>query len=69
MTVAVLFISLFVFLLIGVPIAIALGASALLTIYFTTTLPLTIMTQKAFTALDSFPLLAIPFFMLAGILM
>ncbi|PMX98008.1 C4-dicarboxylate ABC transporter permease, partial [Pseudomonas sp. MPR-R5A] len=31
--------------------------------------PLTIMTQKAFTALDSFPLLAIPFFMLAGVLM
>ncbi|CAM3397129.1 hypothetical protein GCM10009865_19340 [Aeromicrobium ponti] len=69
MTVAILFISLIVFLLIGVPIAIALGASALLTIYFTTTLPLTIMTQKAFTSLDSFPLLAIPFFMLAGILM
>lgn len=69
MTVAVLFISLFIFLLIGVPIAIALGASALLTIYFTTTLPLTIMTQKAFTSLDSFPLLAIPFFMLAGVLM
>jgi C4-dicarboxylate transporter DctM subunit len=69
LTVAILFISLFVFLLIGVPIAIALGASALLTIYFTTTLPLTIMTQKAFTSLDSFPLLAIPFFMLAGILM
>lgn len=69
MTVAVLFISLFVFLIIGVPIAIALGASALVTIYFTTTLPLTIMTQKAFTALDSFPLLAIPFFMLAGVLM
>ncbi|WP_442595764.1 TRAP transporter large permease [Neobacillus sp. D3-1R] len=69
MTIALLFISLFVFLLIGVPVAIALGASALVTIYFTTTLPLTIMTQKAFTALDSFPLLAIPFFMLAGILM
>lgn len=69
MTIALLFISLFVFLLIGVPVAIALGASALVTIYFTTTLPLTIMTQKAFTALDSFPLLAIPFFMLAGVLM
>jgi C4-dicarboxylate transporter, DctM subunit len=69
LTIALLFISLFVFLLIGVPVAIALGASALVTIYFTTTLPLTIMTQKAFTALDSFPLLAIPFFMLAGVVM
>lgn len=27
------------------------------------------MTQKAFTSLDSFPLLAVPFFMLAGVLM
>lgn len=51
------------------PIAISLGVSALATIYLTTQLPLTIITQKAFTSLDSFPLMAIPFFMLAGILM
>lgn len=69
MTIAILFGTLFVCLLIGVPIAIALGVSALTAIYFGTTLPLSIITQKAFTSLDSFPLLAIPFFMLAGILM
>lgn len=69
MTIALLFGTLFVCLLIGVPIAIALGVSALTAIYFGTTLPLSIITQKAFTSLDSFPLLAIPFFMLAGILM
>lgn len=69
MTIALLFGTLFVCLLIGVPIAIALGVSALIAIYFGTTLPLSIITQKAFTSLDSFPLLAIPFFMLAGILM
>jgi C4-dicarboxylate transporter, DctM subunit len=69
MIVALLFGSLFLCLLIGVPIAISLGVSALIAIYFGTTLPLNIMTQKAFTSLDSFPLLAIPFFMLAGILM
>ncbi|MGM8366652.1 TRAP transporter large permease [Virgibacillus sp. W0181] len=69
MTVALLFGTLFVCLLIGVPIAISLGVSALVAIYFGTTLPLDIIAQKAFTALDSFPLLAIPFFMLAGILM
>ncbi|MGM8212269.1 TRAP transporter large permease [Virgibacillus sp. W0430] len=69
MTVGLLFGTLFICLLIGVPIAISLGVSALVAIYFGTTLPLDIIAQKAFTALDSFPLLAIPFFMLAGILM
>lgn len=69
MTIAALFGTLFLCLLIGVPIAIALGVSALFTIYYFTTLPLNIITQKAFTSLDSFPLMAIPFFMLAGILM
>ncbi|WNS75766.1 TRAP transporter large permease [Bacillus sp. DTU_2020_1000418_1_SI_GHA_SEK_038] len=69
MTVALLFGTLFICLFIGVPIAISLGVSALVAIYFGSTLPLDIITQKAFTSLDSFPLLAIPFFMLAGILM
>ncbi|MCA1065297.1 TRAP transporter large permease [Rossellomorea aquimaris] len=69
MTIGLLFGTLAVCLLIGVPIAISLGVSALVAIYFGSTLPLDIITQKAFTSLDSFPLLAIPFFMLAGILM
>lgn len=69
MSVLLLFGTLLVCLLIGVPIAISLGVSALTAIYFGTTLPLGIIVQKAFTSLDSFPLLAIPFFMLAGILM
>ncbi|TQR21333.1 TRAP transporter large permease [Psychrobacillus vulpis] len=69
MTVALLFGTLFVCLLIGVPIAVSLGISALVAIYFGSTLPLGIIAQKAFTSLDSFPLLAIPFFMLAGVLM
>lgn len=69
MTVALLFGTLFLCLLIGVPIAISLGVSALVAIYFGSTLPLGIIAQKAFTSLDSFPLLAIPFFMLAGVLM
>lgn len=69
MIIPLLFGTLAVCLLIGVPIAISLGVSALVAIYFGSTLPLDIITQKAFTSLDSFPLLAIPFFMLAGILM
>lgn len=69
MTVLVLFGTLLLFIMLNVPVAIALGLAALLTIGFTTNLPLGIITQKAFTSLDSFPLMAIPFFMLAGILM
>lgn len=69
MTVLVLFGSLLLLIMLNVPVAIALGLAALLTIGLTTNLPLGIITQKAFTSLDSFPLMAIPFFMLAGILM
>lgn len=69
MTILLLFGTLAVCLVIGVPIAISLGVSALVAIYFGTMIPLGTIAQKAFTSLDSFPLLAIPFFMLAGILM
>ena len=69
MTIALLFGTLAICLLIGVPIAISLGVAALVAIYFGSTLPLDLIVQKAFTSLDSFPMLAIPFFMLAGILM
>lgn len=69
MTILLLFGTLAVCLLIGVPIAISLGVAALVAIYFGTTLPLDVIAQKSFTGLDSFSLLAIPFFMLAGVLM
>lgn len=69
MTALVLFLSIFVLLFMGVPIAISIGVSSFLAMYFTTTLPMEIIVQKAFSSLDSFPLLAIPFFILAGVLM
>lgn len=69
MTIFLLFATLALSLLIGVPIAISLGVSAIVAIYFGTTLPLDIIAQKAFTSLDNFSLLAIPFFMLSGVLM
>src|SRR5699024_6436012 len=55
--------------MIGIPIVFSLGVAALLAIWFGTDLPISLIAQKAFTSLDSFPLLAIPFFILAGILM
>lgn len=69
MTVAILFISFFILMFIGVPIAISLGISSLATIMFATSLPTSTFVQKAFASLDSFPLLAIPFFILAGVIM
>src|SRR5690625_3535692 len=68
MTIAVLFISFFVFMLIGVPIAISLGLSSLFTMVVATDLPLGSIVTQAFTSLDSFSLLAIPLFILTGVL-
>jgi C4-dicarboxylate transporter DctM subunit len=56
-------------LTIGVPIGISIGTATALTMFFTTKFPLIIISQNAFTALDSFPLLAIPLFILSGNLM
>ena len=66
--VAVLFISFLVCLSIGVPVAFSLAISSLL--YFLGSgMPLTIYTQRFFSGLDSFTLLCIPGFVLAGNLM
>lgn len=66
---SILFISFIVLVLIGAPIAIGLGLSSMIAIYLGTNLPLVLIPQRMFTAADSFPLMAIPFFMLAGSLM
>lgn len=69
MEIAVLFGSMFILMFLSVPIGIVLGASVIITLLYTGTIPLLIVAQNAFAALDSFPLLAIPFFILAGSLM
>ena len=51
---------------IGVPIAISLGLSTLATIICSQTLPIEYMAQVCFTSIDSFPIMAIPFFIAAG---
>lgn len=53
----------------GVPIAISLGLSTLATIICADTLPIEYMAQVAFTSIDSFPIMAIPFFIAAGVFM
>lgn len=58
----------FAFALVGVPIAFALGLAALAGL-IVADLPLNMLAEKMFFSVDSFPLMAIPFFMLAGDLM
>ena len=67
--IGILFITLAVLFVAGVPIAIAVGLSGLLAIWLGSDIPLTVILQRQFTAVDSFPLMAIPFFILAGTLM
>lgn len=55
--------------IIGVPIAISLGLSTLATVICADTLPIQYLAQTAFTAIDSFPIMAIPFFIAAGVFM
>lgn len=66
---SLLAISFLIFAIIGVPIAIVLGMSSMTAIYFGSMIPMSIVPQRMFTATDSFPLLAIPLFMIAGSLM
>ncbi len=57
------------FIFIGVPIAMALGLSALGTILCANTMPIEYISQISFTSIDSFPIMAIPFFVAAGVFM
>lgn len=65
----ILMVSLALFLVLSVPIAVALGLSSVIAIVFASDLPVGVLAQKAFTSIDSFPLMAIPFFIFAGTLM
>lgn len=55
--------------LVGVPIAFALGLSSLAAVLVSSDLPLRMIPERMIAAVDSFPLLAIPLFILAGELM
>lgn len=56
-------------MLLSVPIALALGFSAMLVITFASSVPPVIVIQNIYTSTDNFTLMGIPFFMLAGNLM
>ncbi|MDO8404206.1 MULTISPECIES: C4-dicarboxylate TRAP transporter large permease protein DctM [unclassified Pseudomonas] len=69
MTIAFLFASLFVLMLIGVPIAISLGLAGSLTIVFFSPDSVRSLAIKLFETSEHYTLLAIPFFLLAGAFM
>ncbi|MFN3687902.1 TRAP transporter large permease [Salinarimonas sp.] len=66
---AILFISLFGMIVLGVPVGIALAGSSLLYILLAGNLPDVVVIHRMVNGIDSFPLLAVPFFILAGNLM
>src|SRR5207247_7099069 len=53
----------------GVPVAIAMAGSALVYILLTGDLPPFVVVHRMISGIDSFPLLAVPFFIMAGNLM
>jgi C4-dicarboxylate transporter DctM subunit len=57
------------FLALQVPIGIALGSASLITIWLSGLVKVNYLAQSLTTATDSFPLMAVPFFILAGGLM
>ncbi|MGO4889586.1 TRAP transporter large permease [Anaerobacillus sp. MEB173] len=64
-----LIIPFFVSLIIGIPISFSLGIATILFVFVTATVPLDVVIQTVYKSAESFPLMAIPFFVLAGELM
>lgn len=66
---AILFGSFIILILLNVPVAVSLGLASVIALATAKTVPTMVVAQKMFAATDSFPLMAIPFFMIAGALM
>lgn len=63
------FILFFLFLMLGVPIAFSLGLGSVVAIFMDDKISSMLVAQKLFSSINSFSLMAIPFFMLSGELM
>lgn len=69
MAVPVLFIALFILLLLGVPVGFAIGGATMVSMLACSDLNMAINAQYCYSGIFSFTVMAIPFFMLAGIIM
>jgi len=67
--IAVLLVAFVVLLLASVPIAIAMGAASLVAVLVVGQIPPIVIVQRMYSGVDSFVLLAVPLFILAGSLM
>ena len=65
----ILFGTFIVLVFLNTPVAFAMGIASLAAVWFGGDLPLNLLITRMFVAVDSFPLMAIPFFILAGELM
>lgn len=64
-----LFLLLIALFIVGVPIAFSLGLASAITVWHGDLMPMLIIAQQLIASVNSFPLMAIPFFILAGYLM
>lgn len=69
MVITILLVSLFAMIILGFPVAFALAGSSLLAILYYGQVPELVVLHRMVGGMDSFPLLSIPFFVLAGALM
>ena len=65
----ILLISACIYLAVGVPVAFALGLSTVTALLISDSFPMLVLLKETFTGIDSFPLMAVPFFILAAELM
>ncbi|MDB5952836.1 MAG: C4-dicarboxylate transporter permease [Massilia sp.] len=66
MSALIIFVLLLVLLMTGMPVSIALGLTVLTFLFTMTTVPIESVAMKLFSGLESFEIMAIPFFILAG---
>lgn len=69
MSMIVLLVILFIFILVGVPVGFAIGGATMIAIATTSNLNMVVNAQYCYSGIFSFTVMAIPFFMLAGIIM
>lgn len=69
MTVLILVSALVVLLLLGLPVSLSMGISSILAILYKGSIPLNLVVHRTVMGVDSFVLLAIPLFILAGTIM
>lgn len=69
MAMTILFIVLFALLMIGVPVGFAIGGATMVAMFFFSDLNMVVSAQFCYSGINSFTVMAIPFFMLAGLIM